>query len=743
MRIRAIMFKNAFRSIFWHGTSINNLNKILKVGLIPDRKKKQYDRWSGDGFKSIKTYGGVYLASVFRTAFGYAGFASGNANERLLVACTLESRTPTALADEDDLSRFLVRVTRVQHSGEISNVINDLSWESNLFNWVTKVKQADLKFYVDKYIDSCLEIYPRFKERYSRIDKHYFRDLVERYIKLYFYHLKESDISHRQQKPKDAPEYLKNKRLDLGDKMRDLDREFENEIIGQVPPELKNTWPRLVKYTELISNQIPEMKDTPSKDYNLGGLDKLRFMEPITYRGGNKIIAVVGHKTEKNEETGNYDNYFTFYYGANQWRELLKQAKGSGMLGIGDLIIQDRSGRVLHKEEEPRVKKESVNASISKLRPLRSKKALYFNLKKELAQQDIHLASPIFHATSYKNAFGILNTGFKAREGGKGNDAYYDNAICFTRDLNYLLSNSFFGGTQAILVLDKNELKAAGFKVYPFEFNMQRYRDVPDMFIKKYWGKAKPNFEAEERVSRTAPILDKFNRLKENATKEAWDELVQEYLAMPETVIRPKFIKAVVVLGKITKSNQIGDYDSSYDYDSADFKKQKDSNPLTRKLQQLGIPVIEYQVAKDSRKVDYKPMESLEVGSYREFESVFFERLLNGDYTLDYSGDQPEDITDIDSFDLDLFFKFEGLPYNKAWCQKIIETMKSRSYFKYIFEDAEDVIFLKRGGSLTLNIYLHDWTALQWVGYRFPKNTTEDGLDIFKAYEDAFINLAE
>ena len=28
-------------------------------------------------------------------------------------------------------------------------------------------------------------------------------------------------------------------------------------------------------------------------------------------------------------------------------------------------------------------------------------------------------------------------------------------------------SNSFFLGTQAILVLDKNELKAAGFKVYP------------------------------------------------------------------------------------------------------------------------------------------------------------------------------------------------------------------------------------------------------------------------------------
>lgn len=149
------------------------------------------------------------------------------------------------------------------------------------------------------------------------------------------------------------------------------------------------------------------------------------------------------------------------------------------------------------------------------------------NLKKVLAQDGINVSKPLYHSTSLDNARKIIREGFKARAGGPKNDAYHDNSVCFTRNLEFAKAGSF-GASQIIFVLDEHELKQR-FQTYSFDYIAINMPKSPrkEPFTHEY----------ETRVSRTpGKYIPKYNNDNDNND-----------FCLLETTIGSKYIKAILV----------------------------------------------------------------------------------------------------------------------------------------------------------------------------------------------------
>lgn len=147
----------------------------------------------------------------------------------------------------------------------------------------------------------------------------------------------------------------------------------------------------------------------------------------------------------------------------------------------------------------------------------------YMKVKLLLSSLGVDISKPLFHSTSLNNFKSIAKGGLRARAGGPGNDAYDDNAVCFSRNLDFLLNVNFFGSGQVILVYDYKELRTK-FKSYPIDY----YSGTTKSDLT---GKHDP-YEFEERFSNTPYTME----------KSEGDEF-----CIRETVIPPKYLKAIIV----------------------------------------------------------------------------------------------------------------------------------------------------------------------------------------------------
>ena len=232
-----------------------------------------------------------------------------------------------------------------------------------------------------------------------------------------------------------------------------------------------------------------------------------------------------------------------------------------------------------------------------------NKQALYFPLKQLLKEHSIVVQDPLFHATAFAKAQQILQTGFKARAGGPGNSGYYDNAVCFSRNLAYVLKG-FFGGSQVVFIVDKQELQASGFKTYAFDYNFVRFAEVADAAFKRYRSMAKSkerDFEYEERVSRSTSYVTRMKQYR--AAGRDVKELEIEMLKQPETIILPRHIKAVLMLGEVTRLSQ--SMENSYSLDKPNEKLYKEHIQLEALCASKGIPIIKYRKEKDNERVEF------------------------------------------------------------------------------------------------------------------------------------------
>lgn len=163
-----------------------------------------------------------------------------------------------------------------------------------------------------------------------------------------------------------------------------------------------------------------------------------------------------------------------------------------------------------------------------------AKQAGYFSLKQLMTQEGVHVEHPVFHSTSYENAAAILTEGFRARAGGKGNDAYEDNSICFTRNLCFSEKERYgFGSGQVILVLDLNKLKTR-FKTYQVDWHS---KNINPLTNKKLTDEDREKLKAHQKRHSDSEYEERVS-ISPRQTRDTSE---------PETVIPPKYIEAVII----------------------------------------------------------------------------------------------------------------------------------------------------------------------------------------------------
>lgn len=200
-----------------------------------------------------------------------------------------------------------------------------------------------------------------------------------------------------------------------------------------------------------------------------------------------------------------------------------------------------------------------------------NKTANTYSLQRALKKEGISIPFPLYHSTSAKFVESILTSGLKARAGGPKNDAYWGNAICLSRNLDFLLTDPNFGAAGVILVLDRNEIKNK-FKTHAYDYFHDR-DSLPGLQKGRFYTKHRL-FEFEERVT---------DKKKSPSQTEDIKDLGEtgDYCLPKEVVIAPKYIKAVV----ITQSVYLSNYEYWDELDShihVFIRKGKNFKPLDK-----------------------------------------------------------------------------------------------------------------------------------------------------------------
>jgi len=394
--------KQAAKGIYWHGTSSKYLRQILKMGLVPVTKEKQYqEELRGDaGGRSIATYGGVYVTTSWSLAHGHAESASMKmGGEPVMVGMELETRTPTHWMDEDDLLPWVERSVNTRNQ---SSLIDTRSFWGVLFaykNWrgswgypgevapqdylklANWIESANLKDPTNDFWSIVVEKHPRLKYRYeqqrSKIDP-----LIEELFRAHAIHLLETLWANNVKRISIS----ETKKLEQNnDRINDLqfsissgesedpsyDRGQIKTIMGwsqtirenlnllrSTPSEIKGSYSRIVKATADLSKALKELSDPSPNEYS--SRQNLRLQKPVTYRGNNRIVWVSVDKSLYNgSKKYNFFTDIQLLYTTNPGLIPLHLSEYKKAVGSTYRFL-DKSGRVLHQSVADYVLKESA-----------------------------------------------------------------------------------------------------------------------------------------------------------------------------------------------------------------------------------------------------------------------------------------------------------------------------------------------------------------------------------------------
>lgn len=320
-------------------------------------------------------------------------------------------------------------------------------------------------------------------------------------------------------------------------------------------------------------------------------------------------------------------------------------------------------------------------------------------LLQALKKEGITIKEPFYHATSITNGLKILSQGFKAKAGGPGNDAYYDNAVCFTRNFAYTQRN-VFGDSQIIFVLDKNELKQR-FKIYPYNWffivsKAKNFKEEEEVLFRA-WLKGTSKKELfnlfkrkvfEEGYGEIAEVefdklIKSFRELLDTSRKDNRSEYEERVSTsnpltdgIKETHISPKYIKAILVKDFKIARNLL-DFNTDFPVFFYNYKT-KGYYPLKSKADIQRIP--------DEDVVDLTSNNKNE-----KLKDAFHSLNLNTYQRLIKMGIHPESI--ITSLKEEYFINFKY--------PQILEMMKSEAY-KYL-QDMEALVLEIQFGDIEVD----------------------------------------
>lgn len=316
----ALRYLTAVRKRFWHGTSSKYLRQILKQGLIPFPKERQFEDVDRGGHISIETFGGVYLTDNFVTASSYAkGASRGRGGNPLYVGVTLETRSPQALPDEDTVIPMLASATGTGSAYDLADrprsFWNQALRYNNLVSWeglkpefdkiLNVIETQDLSDPIQKFFGALIRRSPRLEGRYKRqkgrLDALLSEALRKHAIYLLYLHHKERSPS----RVKELKGYL-----DAAVERGDLEfiPSYESEISKweNPPSEISPSSFRVMERAiTALSRHIRESLDPRSYSFS----ETLRLMEPLTYRGKNRIQVVVETATKESGVVGRWNSF--------------------------------------------------------------------------------------------------------------------------------------------------------------------------------------------------------------------------------------------------------------------------------------------------------------------------------------------------------------------------------------------------------------------------------------------------
>lgn len=334
--------KTAVRKMFWHGTSSKNLRGILKEGLIPFGTDLVFEGETGEVKRSLGTFGGIYISDQWMTAYSAGNTAwRKKGGHLLMVGCTYETRTPTTLADEDDIISLIEWATGMGRAADITSLNSPFGEDlydinrggsyrpggfdpSKYPEIVRVINTADLSKAVEKYKELLLKNFPRLKRR-LKLQQAKIDSAIESAIRAFTLQLLET--SWNSSKDRLLEEAVEGRESsysyygDRPDRLAEALEQYDEEIalIKKPPVGMRGTFALMRDTVTKLSQILKETTDEEQESFR----HNVRVMQPITYRGKNRILCVVGVVEEDSQEIindwGNKQRYttITFYYGAD------------------------------------------------------------------------------------------------------------------------------------------------------------------------------------------------------------------------------------------------------------------------------------------------------------------------------------------------------------------------------------------------------------------------------------------
>jgi len=247
----------------YHGTGMQNLSPILSEGLVPGRSLT-YDEPLD--YSSIRSYGGIYLTKNIMTAYssGTRNIEKGKSekSKRVIVMVKIETKTPHIVIDED---LFMSPGFSIQKKMPVSlNVSNSYDY---LAYFITEEMNSKIDDLVDGYIESLKDVLNVSDDRIL-IN---LRPLVSELIRAYLWRQLAYNMNtyfqymHPYQKEEFFEKYPQFRDINVG--------EWE------------------AKYRSVADNimrKVHRLKETIEERYSYN----LRSLEPISFRGKNKIVLI-------------------------------------------------------------------------------------------------------------------------------------------------------------------------------------------------------------------------------------------------------------------------------------------------------------------------------------------------------------------------------------------------------------------------------------------------------------------
>lgn len=281
------MIRLASKEILYHGTATGQndeiLTRILKEGLNPNPKRRVFTD-EGDK-RDLATLGGVYLSARPEDVSKFAMLAQKQfGGDRMAVIVRFETRTPQTTLDEDELFPIGPTVVYLDTYGRAAWNVVELRGpmllnllEADKLDWDSVAKH----FLVDKIERTWGTIDPRARERMvaplAEVMKWqaFYREALHSEQEGYWY-----ERQYREQIGVSSVEALQNLRRAVKAAMAALRR------FATPPQEEEDDW----------------RVDWQRKN------QKIQTETPITYRGANRILAVLRWR-EGQDETGTPDYY--------------------------------------------------------------------------------------------------------------------------------------------------------------------------------------------------------------------------------------------------------------------------------------------------------------------------------------------------------------------------------------------------------------------------------------------------